>query len=133
MQKSFGQMLRDEVYSRCIICHEKLSDDELKEGKRRGIAVEVCKKCESDTDPNMMTNQCDGCNRGLPIEDGCHMEGDHVYMGCTKSLYADPKIPNNPCPYCKSKDTVSSMLRKSKTIVITCSACGGISKKGGTQ
>jgi len=36
-------------------------------------------------------NQCDGCRRGLPIENGIHIDKDNkfnkLYMGCCKSDY----------------------------------------------
>lgn len=37
-------------------------------------------------------NQCDGCRRGLPIEDGIHVDPkatgwNRLYMGCTKDRY----------------------------------------------
>lgn len=41
-------------------------------------------------------NQCDGCKRGLPIEQGLHMNNDgRPYMGCTKSKY----ISHNERPF----------------------------------
>ena len=38
-------------------------------------------------------NQCDGCRRGIPVENGIHPDG-HGSMACTKDRYevADPAI-----------------------------------------
>lgn len=44
-----------------------------------------------------MRNQCDGCNQGLPVEDGIHYrpgptgQHDQTYMVCTRDRYATPK------------------------------------------
>jgi hypothetical protein len=32
-------------------------------------------------------NQCDGCNRGLPVVDGIHTDGKHDRMLCTQDRY----------------------------------------------
>lgn len=32
-------------------------------------------------------NQCDGCNRGLPIHNGIHYDGDDAYMACSANRY----------------------------------------------
>lgn len=34
-------------------------------------------------------NQCDGCCRGLPIEDGDHMKNGMPVMGCTANRYEE--------------------------------------------
>jgi hypothetical protein len=36
-----------------------------------------------------MLNQCDGCQRGLPLKNGSHYnpDGSYDYIGCTKKLY----------------------------------------------
>jgi hypothetical protein len=34
-------------------------------------------------------NQCDGCRRGLPLEDGIHIGEGYDMMGCTKHVYED--------------------------------------------
>lgn len=38
-------------------------------------------------------NQCDGCARGLPIEDGIHIDGRYLVMGCTKDRYSAADLP----------------------------------------
>lgn len=32
-------------------------------------------------------NQCDGCNRGLPLDNGIHRGDGYDFIGCTKELY----------------------------------------------
>lgn len=36
-------------------------------------------------------NQCDGCNRNLPIENGIHVDGQLFGMLCTKNRYQQAK------------------------------------------
>lgn len=50
-----------------------------------------------------MINQCDGCRRGLPVENNVHIDTERkgwgdwcdLYMVCTKALYV--------CQYCESE------------------------------
>lgn len=47
-------------------------------------------------------NQCDGCLRGLPLDDKnqCyHMENGRAVMGCTRYLYAPNPVPAPPGEY----------------------------------
>lgn len=39
-------------------------------------------------------NQCDGCQRGLRVENGIHYDGGHVVMCCTAKLYAEEQADN---------------------------------------
>lgn len=43
---------------------------------------------------NELSNQCDGCRRGMPLEDGIH-RSDYAYdlMSCTKHRYRFPVKP----------------------------------------
>jgi hypothetical protein len=44
-----------------------------------------------------MTNQCGGCARGLPIEDGIHMDGARRFMYCTAERHGTlPSFPRSP-------------------------------------
>lgn len=42
---------------------------------------------------NTEENQCDGCRRGLPLEDGIHVSEDGYMIGCTKHLYESFVFP----------------------------------------
>lgn len=37
-------------------------------------------------------NQCDGCRRGLPLENGIHRGEGYDLIGCTRELYRTPKV-----------------------------------------
>lgn len=64
---------------------------------------------------NKETNMCDGCQRGLPIdENGNHKGKGYDLMGCTADRYKEQEkkyicnncqsqIPEERCPYCKVK------------------------------
>lgn len=85
-----------ELYS---LKHEELQIDTL-EGKMRaskgdwiirGVKHEVypCKPdiFELTYEPVEQANNCDGCQRGLPIMEGDHFKDGRIVMGCTKGLY----------------------------------------------
>jgi len=38
----------------------------------------------------MTKNQCDGCNRGLPLKEGIHEGEGFDFIQCTKHLYLGP-------------------------------------------
>jgi hypothetical protein len=41
------------------------------------------------TDPKSPLNQCDGCARGLPIENGIHRGKGYDLIACTADRYTD--------------------------------------------
>ena len=60
-------------------------------------------------------NQCDGCARGLPVEDVIHMGGGYDLIGCTKNRYvAQDEIDcgceslGSVCPVCEDEDQAVS-------------------------
>jgi hypothetical protein len=39
-----------------------------------------------------MNNQCDGCQRGIPVVNGVHKDEQGFGMGCTKGRYTEDAI-----------------------------------------
>lgn len=42
---------------------------------------------------NELSNQCDGCRRGLPVVDGIHRGEPYDLQSCTKHRYRLPVLP----------------------------------------
>jgi hypothetical protein len=80
-------------------------------------------------------NQCDGCNRELPIYQGLHYTemtpGGKPVMACTKKTYTGEapvaEVPCNdgviePCPFCGDKATLEKL---EDVCFVECGNCCG--------
>lgn len=63
-----------------------------------------CKKIIATTDSELSEiNQCDGCQKGLPIDDGIHRDEQMFGIACTKNRYKQLPQPSKAFieKYCK--------------------------------
>ncbi len=74
----------------CSYCGGKR---EVAYGTADGLKWKPCPRCAPSAEP---VNQCDGCRRGLPLnEHGTHYNPDGSYdrIGCTAGRYRAPSAP----------------------------------------
>jgi ribosomal protein L32 len=66
------------------------------------VIADLCNKCgwTRAADQQSPLNQCDGCARGLPLENGIHRGEGYDLIGCTADRYTDPKSVARACPTC---------------------------------
>jgi len=59
-----------------------------------GMIAECIEKAILAAIPSEPANQCDGCNSGMPVENGIHQSAVGNHMCCSKGRYAEPaKVP----------------------------------------
>jgi hypothetical protein len=86
-------------------------------------------------------NQCDGCMRGLRLENGVHMDGRHLVMSCSRERYESEKDfriddlgnPSNKfkiiCPKCNQSTDCDSAIERGCSVLdneirLICGHCG---------
>lgn len=61
-------------------------------------------------------NQCDGCRRGLPLENGNHINPDSQYdmIGCTSELYLEDRMSESKHTPGELHNQVRNTIAKTK-------------------
>jgi len=60
-------------------------------------------------------NQCDGCRRGLPVEDGTHRGEGYDLIVCTKDRYIKTDSEDNLCDNnCQFLTCLGCLIHKDK-------------------